>query len=1248
MEFTVSFCLLAIQKNNRHANTSFKERALQYTLALVLLLQATMAHALSTACSTLNANSGTTSYTNRFTTTDFDSGESITFSYSDTGLGNGGSAITSDVVNLRSRTLTTVYSDYRSYTGSAGTYTANVSSSQLSAGGLYVQISTGTYISAVSITCSGAVAADATLSGLTLSAGTLSPAFSAGTTSYAAAVSNSTASVVVRPTATASNSTITVNGAAVASGADSAAINLAVGANTIAVVSTASDGQTSKSYSITVTRAEAAPVVSSVTATVAANTANNPVTLAITGTATSVAVASAASHGTATASGTSITYTPVAGYSGSDSFTYTATNTSGTSAAATVTVTVSRPTLAVTPASGTLPGGQVGISYSQTIASSGGSSPYTYAASGLPTGLVLDSATGIISGAPTTAGSYTPSIVATDANGATGTASYTLAIAAQAPVAGAVSLTVATNSSANAVSLNLSGGTATSAAIASAPSHGTATVSGLVITYTPVSGYTGTDSFAYTVSNATSTSAPATVTITVTAAPLTLNPGAGALPGGQVGASYNETISTTGGTAPYRYSATGLPSGLAIDASTGRISGTPAAAGAYSVSVTATDSASNTGSASYTLAITTPAPVVASVSATVAANSSNNAVALALSGGTATAVTVASTPAHGTAVASGTSIRYTPDAGYSGTDSFTYSASNATGTSGTATVSLTVTAATLALSPAAGALTAATVGSAYRQVFSATGGVSPYSFSIAGLPAGLTLDAGSGSLTGTPTAAGNASLTVTATDANGARITASYSLTINGTAPKAADTTVTVAAGQSVNVDLSAGATGGPFTSATLVQVPAQSMGTTRLNQTLLSFTAAAKASGTLTLRFTLANQWGTSQPATLTLQINARPDPSHDADVVGVLSAQAQSAEQFAKAQISNFNDRLEQLHSLEGHHNAFNLHFNVAQAQAKGTQGQADNDLNNLDALSNLQAAPNAPPAMLHAAEDKGTQPLPNGDVSVWTGGYVDFGDTRQSGSKVSNTTIGVSSGIDYRLSRALTVGMGIGYGSDKSDIGSSGSISRGESYSVAVYSSYHPSAVFLDALMGYSRLTFDSDRYASDAARYAKGSRSGDQLFGSLSSGYEMKGENWLLSPYGRLDSSTTWLHGFSESDAGSYNLAYAQQRISLLSSVAGLRGQYGIALGWAYMTLRSRLEYSHTFNSASTARLGYVDVGDSTYSITTEGFGDNALSATLGVDFLWASGLSTGIAYQGTQAIGEDSRSNGLSVRVAYRF
>ncbi|EPD82190.1 cadherin-like beta sandwich domain-containing protein [Paenibacillus sp. HGH0039] len=135
--------------------------------------------------------------------------------------------------------------------GSPSSVPLNVGSNTIT---VLVTAQDGTTQKTYTVTVTRAASNNANLNGLTLSAGSLSPAFASGTTSYTASVADSVASVDVTPTLADGTATVKVNGNAAVSGSPSP-VSLNVGANTITVLVTAQDGTTQKSYTITVTRA---------------------------------------------------------------------------------------------------------------------------------------------------------------------------------------------------------------------------------------------------------------------------------------------------------------------------------------------------------------------------------------------------------------------------------------------------------------------------------------------------------------------------------------------------------------------------------------------------------------------------------------------------------------------------------------------------------------------------------------------------------------------------------------------------------------------------------------------------------------------------------------------------------------------------------------------------------------------------------------------------------------------------------
>ena len=105
---------------------------------------------------------------------------------------------------------------------------------------------------------------DADLSGLTVSVGTLSPAFTPASHAYTVTVGANTSAIALTPTAHEAHATITVNGTPAVSGS-AASKALQMGDNVFTIVVTAQDGTTTQTYTLTVHRMSNVATLSSLT-----------------------------------------------------------------------------------------------------------------------------------------------------------------------------------------------------------------------------------------------------------------------------------------------------------------------------------------------------------------------------------------------------------------------------------------------------------------------------------------------------------------------------------------------------------------------------------------------------------------------------------------------------------------------------------------------------------------------------------------------------------------------------------------------------------------------------------------------------------------------------------------------------------------------------------------------------------------------------------------------------------------------
>jgi hypothetical protein len=414
-------------------------------------------------------------------------------------------------------------------------------------------------------------------------------------------------------------------------------------------------------------------------------------------------------HGTVT-NGSKVTYTPTAGYSGSDSFTFKCYDGALYSNVATVTVTITGSSnnapVATAQNVSTAEDTPKPITLAGTDADG---NPLTYA-------IVTQPATGTLSGTA-------PNVIYTPAANYTGAASFTfkandgiidsapatvtITVTAvnDAPVATAQSVSTAKNT---AKPITLAGtdvdGNPLTYATVTTPAHGTLSGTAPGVTYTPTNNYVGPDSFTFKANDGTLDSAAATVTITVTvsnAAPVAT---AQNVTTAEDTAKAITLQATDADGNPLTYAIITQPAHGTLSGAAPGVIYTPAAnfSGVDGFTFKANDGLIDSAPATVAITVTAvndaPVATAQNVSTAIDTAKAITLQAADAEGGSLTYSTLTQ-PAHGTLSGTAPNVTYTPTAGYTGADSFTFKANDGTLDSAAATVTITVTSLTGLPSP---------------------------------------------------------------------------------------------------------------------------------------------------------------------------------------------------------------------------------------------------------------------------------------------------------------------------------------------------------------------------------------------------------------------------------------------------------------------------------------------------------------------------------------------------------------------
>ena len=201
------------------------------------------------------------------------------------------------------------------------------------------------------------------------------------------------------------------------------------------------------------------------------------------------------------------------------------------------------------------------------------------------------------------------------------------------------------------------------------------------------------------------------------------------------------------------------------------------------------------------------------------------------------------------------------------------------------------------------------------------------------------------------------------------------------------------------------------------------------------------------------------------------------------------------------------------------------------------------------------------------------------VWSSGYGQSGQIAGDGDthRLTETVAGGAVGADYKLTPALRVGLGLGYGGTTFSLDDGNGRGQVDHTQVALYADYTMGPAYLDGMVGaaYGDGTTRRNVSLPGAPAQAAGHVTDTQLLGSVEAGYGLAMGSATVTPFAGLSFGTIDQDGFTETGAGVLDLQVHKQSQSSVKSTLGARLTADLPLETTLVTTDLQLGWAHEF-------------------------------------------------------------------------